>query len=93
MNLSQQTIKLIDGDFTGSEASDLLVALIDHKINFHKLERLAVYAVEPDGDTEEPTDRISQLEKEKETAKAFIAKARKEGKKLTINGTIEIKVA
>ncbi|MFS4468721.1 hypothetical protein [Maribacter sp. 2210JD10-5] len=88
--LTKQDIKLIDGKFTPTEAKDLLVALIDHKINFHKLERLAVYAVAPDGDTEEPSGRIGELEYEKNVLNDIIAIARREGKKLKISGDVEI---
>jgi hypothetical protein len=93
MENSKQTIQLIDGKFTPSEASDLLLAFLDHKINFHKLERLAVYAVHPDGDTEEPSHRISELECDKQITKDFISIARREGKILKINGTVEITIA
>lgn len=90
MENSKQNIQLIDGTFTPSEASDLLLAFLDHKINFHKLERLAVYAVHPDGDTEEPSGRITELEYDKQITKDVIAIARREGKALQIKSTVEI---
>lgn len=32
-----QKIQLVDGNFTVSEASDIVQALLNEKINFHKL--------------------------------------------------------
>lgn len=33
-------IKLVDGEFTPSQALDILSTLIDEKINYHKVEKL-----------------------------------------------------
>ncbi|MFX0556367.1 hypothetical protein ACOCEA_06190 [Maribacter sp. CXY002] len=88
MENSTQSVDLIKGNFTPSEASDLLIAFFEHKINFHKLERLSVYAVHPDGDTEEPSERINELEYDKNIVKDFISLARRDGKNLKINSSI-----
>jgi len=34
-----QKINLVDGNFTVSEASDVVLTLLNEKINFHKLQR------------------------------------------------------
>jgi hypothetical protein len=87
-----QEINLIEGNFTPTEASDILIALIDHKINFHKLERMSVYALQPDGDITESSGRIHELECDKGITKDFISIARREGKKLKISGTIQLTI-
>ena len=35
---TKQTIQLVKGEFTPSEAAHVIVGLIDEKINFHKIE-------------------------------------------------------
>ena len=36
----KQKFQLVKGDFTPSEASDVIMSLIDEKINFHQKQRL-----------------------------------------------------
>ena len=85
-----QKIKLIDGHFTTSEASDLIGSLINEKINFHKIQRLGQFIQDDSSDDQESIDRIAQLEKEKMVAKEFIANAKVNGRRITITGNIEI---
>lgn len=87
---TKQNIHLVDGSFTPSEASDVIMSLIDQKINFHKLQRLALCEGFYGADTEYPDGRIGELEKEKEIAREFIKQVRNQGKKLKINGVLEI---
>ena len=84
-------IQLVKGEFTPSEASDIINALIDEKINFHKLQRLQLWERNHVGNTEHLNDRISELINEKENAINIISKARSMGSKLKINGILEIK--
>lgn len=39
--MNTHTLKLIDGNFSSEEARSLLVELLIHKINFHKIERFS----------------------------------------------------
>lgn len=84
-------IQLVKGEFTPSEASDIINALIDEKINFHKLQRLQLWERNHVCKTEHLNDRISELINEKENAINIISKARSMGSKLKINGILEIK--
>ena len=88
-----QSIRLVNGEFTASEASFIVQALLDEKINFHKLQRLST--LEGDHNIKTPYDngRIVELENEKVTAKEFFAQIRKQGLKLKIKGNLEITVA
>jgi len=88
-----QKIQLVEGDFTVSEATDVIVSLINEKLNFHKLQRLSLSEGHSDADTKYPDGRIGELEREKDTAQAFLAEARKSGARIKINGTLEISIS
>ncbi len=92
-NTIKQKIQLVEGDFTVSEATDVIVSLIDEKLNFHKLQRLSLSEGHSGANTEYPDGRIGELEREKATARAFFAEVRKSGAKITINGTLEISIS
>lgn len=87
----QRKIQLVDGTFTPTEASDVITALIDEKINFHKIQRLKIWEGNHSSKTNMLDNRIDELEKEKMTARTIIERARKNGKNITINGILEIK--
>lgn len=87
---TKQKIQLVDGTFTPSEACDVITALIDQKINFHKLQRLSWCEGDCDANTQYPDDRIQELENEKVIAKTFINSLRPEGKRLRIDGILKI---
>ncbi|MEM1259789.1 MAG: hypothetical protein AAGH81_14760 [Bacteroidota bacterium] len=89
---TQQKIQLVDGTFTPSETADVVLALLNEKINFHKLQRISWCEGTADADTKYPDGRIAELQKEKEITKEFIAQVRHMGKKLRIHGVLEISV-
>lgn len=85
-----QKVQLVEGTFTPSEASDVISALIDEKINFHKLQRLSLCEGHQDANTTYPDGRIGELMREKDIAKDIIREARTMGYQLQIDGTLEI---
>ncbi len=87
---TEQKIQLVEGSFTPSEASDVISALIEEKINFHKLQRISMCEGHQDANTTYPDQRVVELYNEKKIAKDYIAQARKEGYNLKINGVLEI---
>ncbi|MEM7484745.1 MAG: hypothetical protein AAF348_06010 [Bacteroidota bacterium] len=87
---TKQKIQLVDGSFTPSEACDVITALIDEKINFHKLQRISWCEGDSAANTKYPDERILELEKEKVIAKEFINSLRNEGKRLRIDGILKI---
>lgn len=91
--IAKQNIQLVNGEFTPSEAFDVVNALINEKINFHKIQRLQIWEGNHVCKTDHLDDRITQLRQEKEIARDFISKARKSGSMLKINGVLEIKIA
>lgn len=88
-----QKINLIDGQFTPAEANDVMEALIREKINFHKVQRLQLLIGDDNYETKELGGRIAELQAEQQKAKAFFAEARAAGRKVVINGTLEISFA
>lgn len=85
-----QKIQLVDGEFTVSEASDVVLSLLNEKINFHKLQRLSWCEGSQTADTKFPDGRIAELEHEKSVAKEFFADARAKGKTIKIDGILNI---
>jgi hypothetical protein len=88
-----QKIQLVKGDFTPSEASDVIMSLINQKINFHKLQRLQMWEGNHKCKTDYIDGRIEELENEKENTREFINSLRGLGLNIKINGIIEISVA
>lgn len=88
-----QKIQLIKGEFTLSEAYDIINALIDEKINFHKIQRLQFWEGNHNYESGQLDGRIKELEEEKRIARDFLNKARSAGGNLKINGSIEITLA
>ena len=85
-----QKVQLVEGEFTPSEASSVVQALIDEKINFHKIQRLCSNIHDEQCDTVYPNNRITELMGEKTKAKEIIAEARALGYDLKIEGTLEL---
>lgn len=83
-------IQLVKGDFNPLEASQIILSLINEKINFHKIERLQIWEGNHNCETEPLDKRIEELEKEKVVAKEIIAKAKRLGAQIKINGVLEI---
>lgn len=88
----KQTIQLVKGEFTTAEASDIVMSLIEQKINFHQKQRLQKWEQNHKGNSEEIEVRITQLEKEKEVAKMFIASTKNSNNTIVINGILEISI-
>ena len=59
-----QKIQLVKGEFTSSEASDIIMNLFNEKINFHKKQRLQLWEGNHKSNTEHLDKRIKGLENE-----------------------------
>lgn len=82
-------VQLVDGVFSPSEASDVLVGLIEKKINFHKIHRLSICEGNELSNTNYDDSRINELYEELAKAKELIKQARLEGYQLKVNGILE----
>ena len=87
-----QKIQLVKGEFTPFEASNIIMSLLDEKINFHQRQKIQKWEENHESNSDELNDRITQLEKEKQATKAFISIAIEGKAKLKINGTLEITI-
>lgn len=88
----QHKVQLIDNEFTASETSDVLNALINVKINFHKLHRLSVKEGNVHSDCSYDDRRVTELLQEKKDIQAICNEARMTGKNLRINGILNIEL-
>ncbi|MEO2051655.1 hypothetical protein [Flagellimonas beolgyonensis] len=86
----QRTIELVKGLFTPTEASDVIISLIDEKINFHKIQRLKIWEGNHHSKTNLLDNRIEELEQEKATARRIVDMARSQGKNVRISGILKM---
>lgn len=86
----KQTVQLVKGVFTPSEANEVMISLINEKINFHKLKRLQLWEKNNAFDTNQLDNHIEELLREKENLIKIIADMEAIGKNLKISGTLEI---
>jgi len=89
----KQKVQLVKGEFTPSEASDIFNALIDEKINFHKLKRLQLWEGDHRCETGLLDSRIKELQQERQLAKKFLADTIAQGRNIRINGILEFTLA
>ncbi|WP_136480037.1 hypothetical protein [Cognatitamlana onchidii] len=88
----EQEIKLVDGMFNPSDAANIIDAILDIKINYHKLKRLSITEGNCNDPCEYDSGRINELIDAKLDAKSFFKDARKDMKKLKLYGTLSIKI-
>ncbi|WP_047416578.1 hypothetical protein [Cellulophaga sp. Hel_I_12] len=85
-----QNIQLVKGKFTPEQASEVMMALLDQKINYHKIEGIQLWEKNHKNDQEPIFKRIKELEAEKQNVTKFISKMRAEGKEIQIKGTLQM---
>ena len=89
---TDQKVHLVKGSFTPLEAADIVLSLLDKKINFHELQRLRWCEGHFGADTSYADRRIAELEAEKVIARNLIRQAREQGHCLKINSVLEITI-
>jgi hypothetical protein len=82
-------IKLIDGDFKVEDARELLIKLIEYKMNYHQSK---IFSAQERNSKPglHSIERIEDLKKSKETLKELLSKL-ESGTELSIYSTINIK--
>jgi len=83
-------VQLVDGIFIASEASDVISSLIRERINFLKPHKLSMCEENVNSDTCYDDSRVNELTKEKKEFKAICKEAKIMGKKIKINGILDI---
>lgn len=90
MNTTQR-YKLIDGTFTATEATQVLLSLVKSKIDYHNLEKLS--NEERFGrDVSHSGRRLAELQQLHETLRAVCRSAASAGQRMRVNGWIEIEL-
>ena len=91
VTITAELIQLVQGTFTPSQATDIVLSLLSQKINYHKLEEIQLWEKDHTFDLEPLKNRIAQLENEKIKASEFINQMKLNGSNLEINGVLEMK--
>lgn len=88
---TKRTLKLIEGDFSASDATQVLLSLVKSKIDFHTLAKIS--NVERFGrDIANSERRLAELRQLEETIRSICQSALEAGERLQLNGWIEITV-
>lgn len=90
--LKSKQIKLVDGEFSKFQASEVLNLLINQKINYHKIEGIQSWEQNHETVNSPIRNRIQELEQEKKKLASLLENLKDGEHKLQINGVIEIKV-
>jgi hypothetical protein len=88
----ERKIQLVDGEFTPSQASDIISSLIEQKINYHRLEGLQNWERNHTYDEEPLRNRIKELNDEMKRFKDFVSELKEKGKNVKIEGVIKMSV-
>lgn len=86
-----ETIELIKGTFTPDEAREILLRLLNSKINFHNLKNWSSRERfgKPDAASEE---RLRHLEESRKKVEALVSESINEEKTMIINSSVEINI-
>lgn len=84
-----KTAKLIQGNFSPNEAREILLNMVDSKINFHKIKSLSslVRSNQPNKESEQ---RIKELKEAREQILGLISTAKEQDSTLRIDSTINV---
>ena len=91
-NQTTEKVSLIEGTFSARDARQLLNALLDIKINYHKLKRLSILEGNDQDACIYDSSRIDTLIAQKEELRALFSEMNMEGKTLKIKGDITIEI-
>lgn len=83
------TINLIMGDYTPMEAKDILLKMVDSKINFHKIRSLSADVRFGKADADSET-RIEELKEARAQIIALVQKAIDDNTLIEIGSTIDV---
>ena len=87
-----QNYKLVEGQFSPSDATNILFTLFNSKINFHQLESFRIQERNfKNRDNIKHEERVEELKEAYKVLKALINEASDENMDLEIHGTIMLK--
>lgn len=85
----KQNYQILDGNFTPSEAGDVLLSMVKSNINFFKIQSLTFHET-CSGNTAIPSEQINELQNIDSSLRTLLKEASAKGMQLKINGFIEI---
>lgn len=88
----KNTVKLVEGTFTPSEAKDVVSSLIKEKLNFHKIHRLSILEGNDNSDISYDNSRVMQLIDAQDNFKELCKMVDEDGKRMKIHGLLEIEI-
>lgn len=91
LKVKEKKVKLVDGEFSASQALDILTALINQKIKYHKIQKHQHWEQDHTIDETPYIKRIHELEEEKKAMLQYLSDIQLECKKFSINGLLTIK--
>jgi Na+/H+ antiporter NhaB len=92
VEVKTQSLKLIEGEFTKSEALSIVNNVVDVKVNFHKIQRLSKTEGNINDACTYDNSRITELLRDKEEVKAFLRSLESKGCNIKISSTVTITV-
>jgi hypothetical protein len=90
IKIEKDQFELIQGEFTPDDAQDIVINLIQKKINFHSTRNFGNFIRFGSADEEWSLKRIADLKQSEEEIRKLINQAKKEGKNLKIQSNISI---
>lgn len=87
----KETIELIRGCFKPDEAREILLQMLNNKINFHNLKNLSSYERFGKSDTFSE-ERLKSLQESRKKVEKLILESISGEQTITINSTIEINI-
>ena len=87
----KETIKLIEGEYTPSEAASILLAVIEEKIKFHNIQILS-FKERFNIENESSIKRLVELKESRDQICHLIEEAKAENKTLKISSKINIEL-
>jgi hypothetical protein len=86
-----ETIKLIDGTYSGIEAAEILLSVIDDKIRFHEVKKFS-FSIRFGIDSVESVKRLKELKEDRKKITTIIEKQKDNNVEFTISSSINITV-
>ena len=83
--------QILNGEYTASEARDVISKIIDDQINFCKTQFMSHYEGNHEVGTDYYEKKIADLNYKKQEFKESLSRAKKEGLKISLEGSIKLK--
>ncbi|MGY5846826.1 hypothetical protein ACW6QP_05355 [Salegentibacter sp. HM20] len=92
METKSTKLDLLNGIFTQSDSAHIISALIDEKINFHKIQKWQMWESNHSFNSENIDSRIHELQNQKEEVKQWLRNLNSKSCTIKIEGTIYLSI-